>query len=304
MQCVKCIDGISIMRDAHALRGKLDLLVAADIIFDCANLTLAGERLGLSQPAVSRLLGRLRVAFDDPLLVRVGARMQLTPRAEQLRAPLADMLRSAEALYARPRFDPATADRVFRVVIPDVVAAVILPDLLARMAREAPACRLELLPWRREAEQPRDLDFVITTEVDAFPGFRMQPLFQDLDVLAFAGSRAPAGDPLLLEHVAVIAVGATRDPVDRWLDESGRHRRIGLVVPHYLLALQLVARGGLVAVLPSRMVAALGPSLGVGSAPLDIPQAPDQQWLMHPSRLDADPAALWLRSLVQDVVGL
>jgi DNA-binding transcriptional LysR family regulator len=290
------------MRHPHDLRGKLDLLVAADVILDSANLTVAGERLGLSQPAVSRLLARLREAFDDPLLVRVGARMRATPRAEALREPLAALLRSAEDLYAPAGFDPARAQRVFRAVIPDVVAAVILPELLDRLAREAPACRLELWPWRPRAEQPRDLDFVITTEIEGFPDFRMAPLFQDHDVLAFASAEAPPGDPLALSHVAVVAAGASRDPVDRWLAESGRERRIGVVVPHYLLALQLVSRGDRVAILPSRMVAALGVPLGVRGVELPIPQAADQQWLMHPPQLDADPGSRWLRSLVQAVV--
>ena len=288
------------MRDSHDLRGKLDLLVAADVILACENLTLAGERLGLPQPAVSRTLGRLREAFDDPLLVRVGSRMRPTPRAEALRAPLAALLRSAEDLYAPAGFHPATARRVFRAVIPDVVAAVILPDLLARLSREAPACRLELLPWRTQAEQPRDLDLVITTEIDAFPDYRMKPLFQDRDILAYSGTRAE-GDPLALEHVAVMAAGASRDPVDRWLAEHGRERRIAAVVPHYLLALQLVARGGHVAILPSRMVAALGAPLGVRGVELPVPQAPDQQWLMHPPQLEADAASAWLREQVEAV---
>lgn len=288
------------MRDAHDLRGKLDLLVAADVILDTENLTVAGERLGLSQPAVSRTLGRLREAFDDPLLVRVGGRMRPTPRAQALRAPLAALLRMAEDLYAPAGFDPATAGRVFRAVIPDVVAAVILPDLLARLARDAPGCRLELLPWRRQAEQARPLDLVITTEIDAFPDYRMKPLYQDHDILAFAGA-PPTGDLLDLDHVAVIAAGATQDPVDRWLAGEGRVRRIAVVVPHYLLALQLVARGGHVAVLPSRMVAALGAPLGVRGVALPIPQAPDQQWIMHPPQLDADAASAWLREQVEAV---
>lgn len=288
------------MQDVNGLRGKLDLLVVAEVLLDCENLTLAGERLGLSQPAVSRALGRLREAFGDPLLVRVGNRMRPTPRAEALRAPLAAMLRAADHLYAPAGFDPATARRVFRAVIPDVVAAVILPDLLARLAAAAPACRLELLPWRPQAEQPRDLDLVITTEIDAFPDFRMTPLYQDHDILAFAGE-IRAGDPLDLEHVAVVAAGAARDPVDRWLAEQGRSRRIAAVVPHYLLALQLVARGGHVAVLPSRMVAALGAPLGVRGVELPTPQAPDQQWLMHPPQLEADPGSAWLREQVEAV---
>jgi DNA-binding transcriptional LysR family regulator len=288
------------MREANVLRGRLDLLVAADVILDCENLTLAGERLGLSQPAVSRTLAKLREAFDDPLLVRVGNRMRPTPRAEALRAPLATMLRMAETLYAPAGFEPATAHRVFRAVIPDVVAAVILPDLLARLAKDTPACRLELLPWRPQAEQPRDLDLVITTEIDAFPDFQMKPLYQDHDILAFAGE-LPAGDPLALDHVAVVAAGASRDPVDRWLAEQGRSRRIAAVVPHYLLALQLVARGGHVAVLPSRMVAALGAPLGVRGVELPVPQDSDQQWLMHPPQLSADAGSVWLREQVEAV---
>lgn len=227
--------------------------------------------------------------------------MRATPRAEALRAPLAALLRQAQDLYAQTSCDPATATRVFRAVIPDVVAAVILPDLLFRLAEAAPGCRLELSPWRPQAEQPRDLDLVITTEVEAFPDYRIAPLYQDHDILAFSGE-SPAGDLFDLEHVAVVAAGATRDSVDRWLAEQSLARRIATVVPHYLLALQLVARGRYVAVLPSRMIAALGAPLGVRGVELPTPQEPDQQWIMRPPQLDSDPANAWLREQVLSVV--
>lgn len=296
----KCIMRISIMPKTNRLRGKLDMLVLLDAILESANLTRAAGMLGLSQPALSRTLARLRVEFGDPLLVRVGGRMRLTPKAHSLREPLGRLLGDASDLFAPSSFDPKRESRIFKAIIPDVVAAPLLPRLLARLRDEAPLCRLDLKPWRSRGDQKFDLDFAITSESDEFVGYRMQKLFQDCDVLAFCGRR-PKGDPLLLDHVAVVASGQEEDPVDSWLRKSKRKRRIVSVVPHYLLALQLVADAKLNAILPSRMIDALGPALGVQGMRMRVSQSSDQLWLLHPPHLERDPASGWLRRLVQSV---
>ncbi len=282
------------------LRGRLDLLVPLNALLETAHITRAAQRTGLSQPAMSRILSRLRLEFDDPLLVRVGSQMRLTPRASSLRAPLHRVLQAAEALYARVLFDPVAATRTFTAVIPDVVAATILPPLLERMSKEAPNCRLRLFPWRAD-RQHMNVDFVITTEVDLYPELRMQPLFEDIDVLASREPPPVGVDPLSLDHVAVITAGLSDDPVDRWLSEQGKFRKIKTVVSHYLLALQLVSRSSACAILPSRMVSALGPALGVQATMLDIEQSADQQWLLYPAENEADPASMWIRNLVMTV---
>src|SRR5712671_6214856 len=91
----------------------LNLLVALDALVSEAHVGRAAKRIGLSQPAASHALRRLRELLDDPLLVRVGARMQLTPRARELRAPLAQALDQLRGLFVAERFDPATCKRRF-----------------------------------------------------------------------------------------------------------------------------------------------------------------------------------------------
>lgn len=290
------------MRLADGTHVSLDLLVALDALLDTANVTRAAERANLSQPAMSRVLARLRSDFNDPLLVRVGGRLMPTPRATSLREPVRDLLRRAEALYTTTSFDPARAERVFHAVIPDVIAAVLLPDLLDRLATDARRCRLVLVPWPGSGGSRPDI--VITSEVAPFRDYRMAPLYRDDDVLAHRvddSREAVTRDPLTLPHVAVVADRLAEDPVDRWLASIGRARNVATTVPHYLLALQLVSRGPLVAVLPRRMVTRLGPALGVAASELRLPQESDQIWLLHPAHHDADAASRWLRGLVREI---
>lgn len=286
------------MREVDVLRGRMDLLVALDALLETSNVTHAAERASLSQPAMSRALARLRHAFGDPLLVRSGGRTLLTPRADALRQPVHDLLQRMGELLAPQHFNPAAAERVFRAVIPDVLAAVLLPPLLERLRTEAPGCRLELVPWPGSRHQTPDL--VVTSEATAFPTLRMTPLYRDRDVLAHRPGISVAS-PLALPHVAVVAAGMAEDPVDRWLSASGQTRHIALVVPHYLLALQLIASSDYVAVLPSWLVAGPGAALGVAASELPLQQEPDQVWLLYPPHHDADLASRWLRDLVTQV---
>src|SRR5882672_8389748 len=100
----------------------LNLLVALDALLAEASVGRAASRIGLSQPATSHALRRLREMIGDPLLVRVGARMELTPRAQSLRAPLADALEQLRGLFTPEGFDPAVSTRRFALMMPDLVA--------------------------------------------------------------------------------------------------------------------------------------------------------------------------------------
>lgn len=291
------------MQDSHGLWGQLDLLVPLEALLETASVTEAARRIGVTQPAMSRILERLRDAFHDPLLVRVGARMAPTPKALALRAPLAEVLRAAKRLYTPTAFDPRAAEQTFYAIVPDVIAGRLFPRLYARLASEAPRCRLQLLAWAARESAAGQLAFAITSERQNFPTFEGVPLFRDRDVLAATRRPRRGSDPLALDHVAVIAAGLSEDPVDRWLSSLGKTRRIVTVVPSYLLALQAVASARLYAILPSRMLAALGPKLGVRGYPLPLEQDDDQQWLLYPPQLEHDPAARWLRALVQEICG-
>ena len=125
----------------------LNLLVALDAMLTERSISRAAERLHLSQSAMSNALARLRDYFDDDLLVQVGRKLELTPRAETLQESVRDVLvRVDSAILAQPRFDPAMSDRSFRLVVSDYTSVVLMPHLLALAGRQSQTVRFELLP--------------------------------------------------------------------------------------------------------------------------------------------------------------
>jgi len=295
------------MRESDLSRCDLNLLRVLLALLETRGVSAAAERVGLSQPAVSRALARLRRDFGDPLLVRTGGAMAPTPRATALLDPLRALLAKTAALYRAEAFDPASARQVFRAAMPDVIAATILPRFAALLLDEAPSCRIEIVPWAIGAMPGADaaIDFAISCEPHLYRAMRMEPLFDDDDRLAVRADRAAAiaamglTEIAALPHVAVATAVMPHDPVDRWWRDEGLERNIAVVVPHYLQALHLVASSDLVAVLPSRFCAGPGAALGVAGVELPLAPSPDRQWLFTPVTTEADPASIWLRALVR-----
>jgi DNA-binding transcriptional LysR family regulator len=295
----------------HLAALDLNLLVALDALLAEAHVGHAGRRIGLSQPATSHALARLRELFGDPLLVRVGSRMELTPRAHALREPMTRALDQVRGLFSAETFDPETSARRFLLMMPDLVVETLIPSLLARVSAEAPQVRLDVVPWRDPAtlsdEMARSLDVAICCTADVLTGFHRQRLYTDTDVLAVrrghpVGARlARMSHFLAARHVAVIGTDRTADYIDAWLRDQGIERRIALTVPSYLQALRVAAQTDLVAFVPSRLVAALrGPlALQVLRPPLD--PGVDVQVMAFPRRAHADPASIWLRTLIAEI---
>src|SRR5580704_788952 len=165
----------------------LNLLVALDALLREANVSRAAIRIGLSQPAASHALQRLRDLIGDPLLVRVGARMELTPRAIALRGPLAQTLEQVRGLFVPDAFDAARSDRQFRLMMPDLAIELLMPPFMAQIAELAPNVRIDVVPWQSSAiftpEFARTIDLVISLG-NAFNGFHRQLLYTDSDALA------------------------------------------------------------------------------------------------------------------------
>jgi DNA-binding transcriptional LysR family regulator len=238
----------------------LNLLVALEALLKEANVSRAAMRIGLSQPAASHALQRLRDVVGDPLLVRNGARMELTPRAQALHAPLTQALEQVRGLFVPESFDAARSERHFRLMMPDLAVELLMPPLMAKITRTAPNIRIEVVPWRGPAifspEFARTIDLVISIG-DAFKGFHRQLLYTDTDALAvrrrhpFAAKLKRREAFLGASHVAVIIRGQSEDLVDGWLRKNGIERRIALVVPGYIEALHVTARTDLVALCPN-----------------------------------------------------
>ncbi|WP_394835854.1 LysR family transcriptional regulator [Pendulispora rubella] len=281
----------------------LNLLVALDALLAEAHVGRAARRIGRSQPAVSHSLRRLRELLGDALLVRIGPRMELTPRALGLRASLPDALERVQSLLAAESFVPATSSRRFQVVIHDHLADLVVPAIVRRMSTEAPRAWLEVLPWESPfamtPERLRSLDLFTSCSTADLPGFDRRPLFTDRDVVV-----ARRDHPLVTRlgtmrtfaearHIAV-----TRDPLDAWLLKEGVERRIGLTVPSYLQALHAAAASDLVAFVPRRLAEALAAPLSLAIVKPPIDPGPYQEFLFYPRRRDGDGAARWLHDIV------
>ena len=284
----------------------LNLLVALDALLVEAHVGRAARRIGRSQPAVSHSLRRLRELLGDPLLVRIGSRMELTPRGVTLREGLPHALDRVRALLAAESFVPAESSRRFQVLIHDHLADLIVPAVVRRMNAEAPRARLEVLPWESPFTMTparlHSIDLFTSCSTTDLPGFERTPLFTDTEAIVVR-RKHPQLSRLgtLRTFVEARHIAVTRDPLDAWLLEEGIERRIGLTVPSYLQALHAAAASDLVAFVPRRLAEALAPSLSLAIVKPPIDPGTYQEFLFYPQRREGDAASRWLRDIVIDI---
>lgn len=296
----------------HGIDGSaidLNLLVVLDVLLREGSVTAAAARLGIGQPAVSHALGRLRTLFGDALFVRTGRGLTPTPRALALQAPLARILSEASGLVrAGAAFDPRTSSRRFVVSSPDALATV-LPRVMARLAREAPHARLEIVA--RGEGHPAALE---AGRVDLTLGAGAPPTGGGLRtrrfgkvhfvIVARRGHPALRGKRLTKEawshHPHVVVESGSQSPsiVAEAAQRSGVHRTVGLVVPSFLLALAAVAETDLLFAAPRELLAPVIQSFDLVTAapPVSVPPVPTHG-VWH-ERHDAEPGHRFLRALV------
>lgn len=291
----------------------LNLLRVFDAVAIELNTTRAGERLGLSQPAVSSALGRLRHIVGDELFVREGNRMVPTPRAVALREPIRDALRQVEsALSAVARFDPATATQTFRISGSDYFSILLMPRLTAEVSPEAPGVTLQMLdhPGGEALRLLGDgaIDMGVEASFDVPEWVSSRVLFQSFivsaaprnhPVLARAGvkpgQRIPPEIYCAIPHVLMSMDGGRTGTVDRVLAKRGLQRRVAVTVPHFQAVALAIAEAGLIGSLPihfARPVARLL-DLDLYLPPFDPPVV-DVVLFWH-RREDGNAANAWLR---------
>lgn len=291
------------MSFSDSLKGRLDLLPSLLAILEEKSVSRAADRMGVTQPAMSRSLAQLRDLLDDRLLERTGTETQLTPRAESLIPAVRSVLIDAHHLFQPEHFTPATTEICFRIALPDVIAQYALPHLLSAFQSEAPDASLQLVSWS-EAINPQSTDdvyFTVTTEPNLFPGWRMTRLYNETDVLVHTEPLEKGTDPLSLPHIAVVPTGTTMDPVDRWLESTGYERLISVSVPYYSLATELIATAGNVAILPKRLARHLAATRNMLWTDYWKDQSAEPVWMLYPARLEDDPASIWIRNLALKV---
>jgi DNA-binding transcriptional LysR family regulator len=292
-----------------------NLLVVLEALVAERSVTRAAARLGLSQPATSHALGRLREAFGDPLFVRTRTGLVPTPRTEALAAPLAAALEGVRRALADPaRFDPRASHRTFTIASSDLATFVLLPPLAEALAREAPGVNL-VVRATPNADVERELaagtlDLALGPFEDAGAALYRQPLFAVRFVTVLR-----AGHPVLgaerrgararrldvetwcaLGHVLVAPGGTRGSLLDTQLAALGLARRIALMVPHFLVAPHVVARSDLVWTAPERMARAYEPLLRLEVRPLPVEVTGFEIAQVWHARHQHDAGHAWLRA--------
>lgn len=292
------------------LVGKdLNLLVALHVLLREQNVTRAAAAVGLSQPAMSRTLNRLRSLFDDPLLVRTPKGMTPTPRALALVQPLRATLEGVEQLIRGPELVPATAKGIFRIAANDHAASVVLPWFLERIRSEAPGIQIQIEGARRDDEsllEADQLDLVLGRFSDAGASIFCRKLFSDTHVcLLRADHPALAGEWTAetfaaLDHALVSTYPESQANIDIALKRSGLRRRTVASIPHAQVAFAVASSSDLAVTLP-RYIAAQGPgpeTVCQLEVPVRVaPQAVLQYW--HERRQN-DPLHIWIRRCMAD----
>jgi LysR family transcriptional regulator, nod-box dependent transcriptional activator len=296
-------------------RFDLNLLIALDTLLREKNITRAAEKVFVSQPAMSAALHRLRDYFDDPLLVRVGRDMELSPRGQSLIDPVREALLLIQAtLGTQPTFTAATTQREFTLILSEEAVPGLLPAILERVSTDAPGIRIniELVTHTSltrleygDADLCLCLDSLRLFEVRAFPDTLHSVTLRPVRwICAVDRDHPTVGDTISAEqyfslpHVFGRPNGHTasaEELVRRLLDIE---LRVHIAVPS-LLHLPLVLRGTrLVATMPERVAQMFASTLPVKTFPLPFETPPMHEILLWHKRNDSDPAHVWLRDLV------
>lgn len=285
----------------------LNLLVSLLALLEEESVTRAAARVGMTQPAMSHALSRMRRLIGDELVVRQGSRLVLTPRGAELIGPLREVLRQTARVVNFPGFDPARDNRTITVAMTSSTAFVIGPALARLVAERAPHATLRVRNFVEP--QPSDftdggVDVVLLSEAFTSP-YPRERLYENRWVVITGPDSDPDASALdLLTSLPHVAYDS-RQRVAPYaaLDAQGVPYRIGCVISDFLLIPHLVATAGGVAVHTYRVAAAMreGADLRVEEFPLPIsPLGVDMVW--NPRLADAE-FVDWLRAILVEVAG-
>jgi DNA-binding transcriptional LysR family regulator len=288
----------------------LNLLVALEALLRERHVTRAADRIGLSQPAMSNALGRLRHIFGDDLLVRTAKGMQPTPRAEQLLPQTQQLLKQIErVLEDDGSFQAKASKRKFSLRMSDLLSMLLLPNLLDNLRTSAPAVGLDIVhlsPARTVDALERDeIDLAVSMGLEHSHAISSRVLFSDSMVCLMSRKHALARKTLTLENLlAYRHLKVSMSPTDlRFVDDVLSRKRlardVALNVPHWLVVPHVLARTDHLAVMSGRFARKIAGSTLVIK---DLPFAPEPfDWSVYwHRRHETNQAIVWLRKLIFD----
>jgi DNA-binding transcriptional LysR family regulator len=295
--------------DFHGL--DLNLLVAFNALMNERNVTRAATQVGVSQPAMSAALSRLRTLLGDPLFQRSSAGLVPTARARDLAAPVAAALRQIElAMLTQPAFEPGTASVTFRLGLQDYPTLVLLPALVEALERATPGISLNVLAYN---DRNTAIDLLDAGSIDVAIGVAptvmdariiTRPLMRDAFVTIVSTDHPAASGPmdlhtyLDLQHVLVSPEGQLHGLVDQTLAQQGKQRKLALTLPQLFAVPAVIARTNMAATILKRVAddSQAGHRLVMFAPPLGLPEITFH--LIWHRRSDSNPAQQWFREFI------
>ena len=298
----------------------LNLLRILDALLIEGSTTRAGQRVGLSQPAISAALGRLRHALNDDLFLRRGNRLDPTEYARQIEEPLRLALEQLETSLTGPlAFDPTVATDTFKLSGSDFFAEMLMPRLADTVYRRAPYMRVQLVDLVPDSYvdtlERYSVDAALIPDKDTPDWIDKRPLFRSgWAVVARTGNRRLAslglqpGDTIPIDtfcdmgHVLFSPEGNLRAMGDAALSKVGRERRVVMTMPVFSGVYRAVSESELIAILPIQLAQTVAPYAGltVYKAPIEIPTV--QIVMIWHRRYSNSPAHVWVRDLIAELL--
>ncbi|AYF00207.1 LysR family transcriptional regulator [Paracoccus yeei] len=291
----------------------LNLLAALDLLLTERNVSRAAERMQITQSAMSNALARLRDYFGDPLMVQVGRKFELTPRAESLILPVRDILVRIEAsVVIAPQFDPSSSDRVFYLLASDSSLMTLIPSLLRGFERDRVSVGLE---FHQQVDQPArvlergEADVLIIPEDYASDEHPMEILYAESFVALVDADHPRIGDSLSMAayeaegHVVMKPRRDTPTYDTREIDRIGVRRRIDVATYSFAALPGLVAGTERIATVHRRLAERLAGSLSLKMMELPFEIRPMRQCAQWHSYRSGDRALEWLLGRLVDAVG-
>lgn len=296
------------LREIQLDRIDLNLFPVFEAVLAEGNVARAAARLHVTPSAVSHGLNRLRQQFNDPLFLKTPKGVVPTERALALADAIADVLARARRVVgtAEP-FDPARSKRRFTLGAPDAIAAVMMPQLLKIVQREAPSIDMALRYVLRDAAfaelDARSIDIAVIPIDDVPARFTSKVVFEDRFQIAARQGHPFADQPTLqryceMQHVIVSSAGETRAHVDDVLASKGLSRRVAMTVPSFMLMLAVVAETDLIAALPKGLLDAHGARFGLVGIESPLPMRSFQLRAIAPKVALMDAGVEWLFGLL------
>ncbi len=290
----------------------LNLLVVFDALMTHRQVTRAGQQLGLSQPATSNALARLRKLLDDELFVRSAAGLQPTPKALALAGQLQPALGKIQtALTAQRSFDPANSEMIFRIGMSDYVEFTLLPPLLSKVQQVAPGVGFQI----RSGDRTQQLDMLNQGKLDLVCGLfpekgdahRQHCLFEERFVCvcrcehSFIQGSLSLEDYISAQHLLVSVKEDRKGRIDYLLEKRGLRRHVAISVPHFLVAPALIAQTDLITIMSGRVAAAFADAYRLQVLPLPLPVKGFRVFMRWHRSNENAPAQRWLRAVVSEV---